>query len=295
MTRHLTAALRMVRAYVRHPDRRVADRVAWTTAWDQVIALPILFTDGDGLKFVLHPGRNEGVYVEAGGNYETDEVALCRRLVGPGTTVFDVGANIGMYSLLFAAITGSEGEVHAFEPEPRNAERLRLHLLLNPGVGPVRLHEAAVGRAEGTVTLHAFEEAYNAWHSLAPIKLPDPFHPGQIVQSTRAIDVPCVTLDNHCERHDVDRIGLLKIDVEGGELGVLHGAADLLSRRAIDHVLFEVSLPQIEAFGADPSEIFAMLAEAGYKARAINRGGSLGPAVMRAERDYGNYLAEPAT
>ena len=285
----------MARAYLRHPNRAIADRTAWTTAWDEVVALPILFTDNDGLRFVLHPGRNEGVYVEAGGNYETDEVALCRRLVRPGTTVFDVGANIGMYSLLFAAIAGSEGEVHAFEPEPRNAERLRLHLRLNPELGGVLVQEAAVGQNEGTVTLHAFEESHNSWHSLVPMELPDPFRPGQTVRSERAIEVPCLALDDYCRRHDVERIGLLKIDVEGGELGVLRGAADLLSRRVIDHVLFEVSLPQIEAFGLDPGEIFGFLADAGYTAKAINRGGSLGPAVMRAEHNYGNYLAEPAT
>jgi hypothetical protein len=103
-----------------------------------------------------------------------------------------------------------------------------------------------------------------------------------------------VTLDGYAETAGLERIALLKIDVEGAEPDVISGAAGLLRRRAVDAIIFEVSLPQAESLGHDPSEPFAQLEALGYRSRRIEPDGRPGDPVSRADDRYANYVAFPA-
>ena len=281
------AALRFARAD--HLGRRA---VLETFLLDRVVRRPIVYTDDRGLRYILHPGENAGAYLAAGGNYELAEVRFCEQRLTEGGTVLDVGANIGLYTLLAGTIVGAAGHVHAFEPETRNAARLRENIALND-LANVVVVESAVFSRSGTVSLNVFDERFNAWHSLGRPSLPDPSDPRRSVTAIQVREVPAVTLDEYCSQHHIERVELLKLDVEGAEVDALLGAASLLAATEIRAVLFEVSLPQIEALGHPPSAPFDVLQEHGYRCFELATDGSVGVPVRAAGAHYANYVAFP--
>jgi FkbM family methyltransferase len=263
-----------------------------TLLLERVLKRPFVFEDRRGLRYVLYPGENAQAYLDNRGNYELGETQYCERVLRPGDVTVDVGANIGLYTLLFSRLVGPEGQVHAFEPAPENARRLRVNLLLNEAEN-VTFEEAAVYSRDGTVTLNLFDERLGAWHSLGRPELPDPFRPGNTLAPAGTVEVTAVTLDDYASRNGIERIALLKVDVEGAEPDVLAGAAGLLERQAVGAILFEVSLPQAASLGHGALEPFAQLARAGYVSSRITPDGTLGSRVERAEDRYANYVAVP--
>jgi FkbM family methyltransferase len=260
---------------------------------ERVLRRPFVFEDGRGLRYLLYPGENAGVYLEHDGNYETAEVRLCETLLEPGDLAVDVGANIGLYALLFSQLVGEAGHVHAFEPAPSNFTRLQVNLLLNE-TRNVTATNAAVFSRNGTVTLNLFRPGLGSWHSIGRPELPDPFDTSRVVAPTGAVEVDALTLDAYAASAGLEQIALLKVDVEGAEPEVLEGAGGLLERGAVHAILFEVSLPQAESLGHDAREPFAQLDRLGYECRRIEADGSPGARVERAVERYANYVAFPA-
>ncbi|HVR91841.1 MAG TPA: FkbM family methyltransferase [Novosphingobium sp.] len=185
-----------------------------------------------------------GTKVLFDGPYEDREIAaLCEQVV-PGSTVFDVGANIGLSALEFARATGSSGKVIAFEPHPDTATRLAVNLREN-GVDNVEIVQSAVGAAPGSVTFH---ESAQPTLSSASVIPPD---------FVRSFEVPVTTVDLAWAQAGCPQVSAFKIDVEGGELAVLHGAAELLAQQSPAILL--------EAWGpAQLEPIDALLVAAGY-------------------------------
>jgi FkbM family methyltransferase len=257
---------------------------------DRVVQRPLLFEDGRGLRYVLRPHENAAAYLANDGNYEVAETRFCERLLRPGATAFDVGANIGLYSLLFSDLVGPRGHVHAFEPEPDNYARLELHLALN-GAANVRARQLAVYSEPGQVSLNVFPPGLGPWHSLGWPRLPDPFRAGAIAEPAGTIPVEGTSLDAYASEHAIERIDLLKVDVEGAELDVLQGAQALLASGRIGALLFEVSLPQVEAMGHEPNAVFEHLAGFGYRSYRLDADGRPADEVKDAEARYENYVA----
>jgi FkbM family methyltransferase len=262
-------------------------------ALEHVLKLPVVYTDEQGLRYVLYPGQNSQAYIQQGGNYEVAETRFCLRRLASGMTVVDVGANIGLYTLLFAKLVGERGAVHAFEPEAKNHERLATNVLLNR-FGNVRVRHAAVYHESGNLTLNVFPDSVNSWHSLGAPVLPDPFRRGKTMAPESKQDVAAVSLDDYCEKEKLERIDLLKVDVEGAELEVFRGARRLLSEGRIDAILFEISLPQLQAMNHEPKEVIDFLVEHGMKIWRLEADGSLSPGEGPLAR-YQNLVALKAS
>lgn len=153
--------------------------------------------------------------------YEDDQIARCRALIaGNRLDVFlDIGANIGIYTILLGRDPGL-GEIHAFEPVPHTAERLREHVRLN-GLGDrVAVHELALGRDAGSATLH-LDPRSTGLARLDPAtarRRPSVF--------SRRQQVRVLPLDSLLDFRD--RRILMKVDVEGAGPDVLAGARRLL-------------------------------------------------------------------
>jgi FkbM family methyltransferase len=210
---------------------------------------------GDHLVATLPGGERVRLcarYRQLGWNPE--EYAAFRAVVRPGTTVFDVGANIGAYSLLFAQWVGPAGKVVAFEPAPAAVAGLRRLVALNGLRDRVEIVEAAVSRAVGTASFAS--EGSSGANALV-----DAAQRGRAV-----ISVPTTSLDAFCDTHAL-RPDVIKIDVEGEELEVLRGA-----RRTL-------SLPSVQAF--------LELHPAAWSSRGITA------ASIRAELNSLRLTAEP--
>lgn len=146
------------------------------------------------------------------GSFEYAKQRLMSSMLHPGEAMFDVGANVGYYTLLASHKVGPSGCVVAFEPFPANVRLIKRHLRLNR-VRNVSVHQVAVSDREGRARF-----APNASNAMG--KLSD----------AGSIDVAMVSLDSVVTTASLPDPTLLKIDVEGAELGVLRGAAKLLDR-----------------------------------------------------------------
>lgn len=175
--------------------------------------------------------------------------SLIRHLCGPDTMFVDVGANIGYFTCLAASRIGRSGggQVFAFEPNPRIAALLRKNLEINWSMAPIHFQEAAVADFSGTVNLH-IPEAHGVNASLT--SLADDV-------AGNSISVPVLQLDETIP-NDL-AVDLLKIDVEGHEIGVLRGAREVIARSPDIKVVIEWSPSQMREAGADPEEIIALL------------------------------------
>ena len=144
------------------------------------------------------------------GEYEPATTALFRRLVIPGSTVFDVGANVGYFSMLSCELGAAA--VRAFEPNPSVRRLLVRSASLQSS--DIEIVPAACSDHEGTM----------------PLYLSDPRNTGasSLKRSTESsVDVDLITLDGYARRTNT-RPDLIKIDVEAHELEVLVGARSLL-------------------------------------------------------------------
>ena len=166
--------------------------------------------------------------------------------------VCDVGANAGIYSLsaLAAAPTAT---VHAFEPTSEIAGRLREAANLN-SLGRLYIHETAVSNENGYATLVRCrgDQGYNDGMNF--------------IGSANTIGerVPAITLDTFCERNGIDRIDLLKLDIQGHEHVALGGATGLLRDGRLGTIFTELNWAAGTAACA-ASETVRILASAGYR------------------------------
>ena len=140
--------------------------------------------------------------------------------LGPGETVYDIGANCGQMSLFFAKRTAPGGRILAFEPAPENVARLRRNLALN-GVTSVQVFEAAVAE-DNQKRLFSFEEGQHSTGGLAESR-------AHVASDLQQKEVACLSLDEVVSQGN-PLPDLIKIDVEGGGYGVIRGAQALLAK-----------------------------------------------------------------
>ena len=150
----------------------------------------------------------------------------------------EIGANIGLFTLIAADVVGPTGHVYGFEPSSRIFERLLANIRLN-GFKNVSRHQIAVGTQEGVATLTTPIDGFAAWSSLA-----HPIAGNRFATET----VRTRSWDQFARDHNLaGRVTMMKIDVEGLETQVLSGGIESLSRQDAPVVVRQKS-----ARGASP-------------------------------------------
>jgi FkbM family methyltransferase len=186
--------------------------------------------------------------------YDEDEIAFLRRTLREGDVFLDVGANVGYYSLVASQLVGP-GMVHAFEPIPENRGVLRETVERN-GIGNIVICPMAVGNSRGTIGLYVGAEdlGNSGWASIVPAQ-----------RRRSVVFVNTVTLDAYIAAQGIQRVRLVKIDVEGSEPGVIAGMARLIDGDAAPDILCEVNPWLLGQQGLDSTSITKPLAAAGYE------------------------------
>jgi FkbM family methyltransferase len=182
-------------------------------------------------------------------------VALIESRLRSGMVVFDVGANVGYVTLVAARCVGPAGRVVAFEPTPAVRGRLLENISLN-GLRNVSVESVALSDRNGEATFYinnAPEESEG--NSLMVGALSD--NPKTVIVVTR-------TLDQQVASMDLRHVDLLKLDVEGSELRVLRGGAQILSRDDAPDLVLEVNPLTLRAASTSPEEVYALLVDLGY-------------------------------
>lgn len=168
-----------------------------------------------GLRIGL---RNASADYGDGGNELPVQEAIAARL-RPGSVFYDVGANVGFFTLLAGRIVGPTGRVESFEAVPANAGCVTRNAARND-LGQVGVHAVAVGRAAGVATLHLAVHPGGAVLASA----------GAPPDAAGTIEVPVVVLDELVETGALPPPDLVKIDVEGAEEDVLAGLRRTIER-----------------------------------------------------------------
>jgi FkbM family methyltransferase len=183
------------------------------------------------------------------GLYETGPTRLVARYLAPGMTVVDVGANVGYYSLLALSLVGEGGRVLAFEPAERPRARLRSIL---GDVPNVVILDRALGARTETATLYVDRELDNDTPTMVASEGGVP------------VEVSVIRLDDCAAELGVERIDLLKLDVEGWEPHVLDGASGLLSRGEIGALLCELNEFWLHRTGTSAERLYQRILGLGF-------------------------------
>jgi FkbM family methyltransferase len=199
--------------------------------------------------------------------YEPETTRFVMRWLGPGDVFLDIGANAGYYTAIAAAIIGSSGRVHAFEPNPPVARLLRMTLEVNSFTDRAEVNRVAVNSSGASVEIFRPTDP-GATGATTTVPLPS--------QSVLPpLKVPAVTIDSYVAMKGITNIRLIKIDVEGAEADVISGASQTLEAVRPEALLCEFC-PEILV---DPATMWRRLLirtrQSGYRPFFLAHDGAL--------------------
>jgi FkbM family methyltransferase len=209
--------------------------------------------------------------------WEMGEIEELARSMKPGDVFYDLGANIGHYAVCIGAFHKDQVEVHAFEPEPGNAARLRENAALN-GLSRVTVHEAAVSNENGTARFFVSGTVGTPTHSLVESHFGD-------ADGRHAIDVPLVRLTDYSAKHNLAKPTVIKIDVEGAEAEVVESIQDWMNDPSLRRIEIEYHSDTLKERGQSADDIERSILSHGYtRLTAIEREGGTRPVLVAYER-----------
>ena len=209
------------RAYWLRSERKLGKKLLLDRVLKPVLPSPPKGFEAElpgGGRVFLHYREDIGLVTFLAGGFERAELEQARLLARVGTTAVDVGANVGVYTVVLARAVGEEGRVLAFEPDRENVRRLEENLARN-GLQNVRVHAAAVADRAGDLVLRLGSDP--AYHSTAAV-----LEGRAAGAETR---VRAMSLDEAWRAAGSPDVSLVKVDTEGAELSVLQGAEELLA------------------------------------------------------------------
>ena len=211
-----------------------------------------------GFKIYLSPaapGERAIIY----NAYEPEVVALFTSLLQKDSIVFDIGAWIGNYTLLAAT---KAKQVIALEINPDNIIRLRKNISLNEGFDKI-ITVLNIG-ASNTKTLASLDKRKSRLMDRVVVNMPE----GKIdAENALRLD----TLDNIAVNLGIKHIDLLIMDIEAHEIYALEGMRELLSNKAVKHLVIEVHPKFLHEIGKMDTEVIQILEKSGYNVEIFNK------------------------
>lgn len=180
----------------------------------------------------------------------------------PSDICLDIGGNVGYFSALLASCA-TDGHVHIFEPIPLNAAMIRTTMLLN-GFANATVNQMALSTSDGEVQFSvSHDSAYSSMRSIGTSA------------EVRSITVRMGKLDTYLIENGIDRVDVVKVDVEGAEDLVLRGAEALFSdaARRPRLVMLELAAANLEPYGVTVAGVIATMAGWGYAAHIVGNDG----------------------
>ncbi len=216
--------------------------------------------------------------------FEESEILFLRRYLSNSDIFFDIGSNIGLYSLHAAQVVGKTGKVFAFEPTPSTYSQLKRNVDLNNFGKYVICNNIGLSDNKGTLKMNVSSNGYDAWNTFAkPIR---PYFDKQI-------EIPVETFDNYINNNNINikDISLIKVDVEGWETFVFKGASSLKDQDS-PVLLVEFTEDYAFAAGSNCYELYDLIKSFGYDWFTYNSiSNQLVPEPKRLHYPYNNLIA----
>lgn len=265
----------------RHADvRRRRRRERWQALRTE--RSKVEFEIHPGVRVHLHPDSKlcELIYCD---DFEHIERQFLSAFLAPGDIFVDVGANLGLFSLIAARLAGSSGRVYAFEPCSQAFTHLQENIALN-GFTNVECFRLALSDTNAPLAMTISLDGFDAWNSAG--------HPtAGTMFGTETID--SVTWDEFAQNHNlIGRTAMMKIDVEGWETRVLAGGEYCLSRDDAPVLQVEFTDDAALSTGSSCTSLYRMLQDFGYQMfRYDARAKCLLPDPLRQAYPYQNLIA----
>ena len=204
---------------------------------------------GAGLKFA--PDNSNADFAK--GTYELPLQEALAHYLKPGDVFYDIGANIGFFTVLAAHLVGKSGYVYGFEPVPENVQRIRHNLKLNRFSNATVLEKAvSVHTGEGRLLLA--QHSGGAMLSSA----------GTPVDFKGAMNVNLVCIDDLVAKKALKSPTLVKIDVEGAEIDVFKGMKQTIEKYK-PIIIYEVDDGNKESFNQKSRVLENLISSLGYE------------------------------
>lgn len=201
-------------------------------------------------------------FLDAGQFYENDVSSLIIRVLSEGDTVIDIGANIGYFTVLAAAMVGKGGKVLAFEPGEENIADLERNMGMNriEGIVDIVSKPATDLPKETSFYLNKTSSGGNAlWDPAEFSKVSD------VRSVAERISLQSTTVDIEVACRKIEKIKLIKIDTEGAEAMILRGAARTLIDAEVDFVVCELHQFGLEQLGYSQESLRNFMHAMGYE------------------------------
>jgi FkbM family methyltransferase len=187
----------------------------------------------------------------ASGTFDMEAIRPGLQALSEGATFIDIGANVGFYSVIALDRVGPSGKVYSFEIDPRPLRCLR-RTIAEFGYSNIHVTEAAVSDIDGGLS---FEPKVEHGHN-------------RINRSGTGRKVASVKLDTWATAHNLTRVDVIKIDVEGAEKFVLEGARETIARFK-PLLLCEAEAGSSAMFGYSPADLVVNLEAMGYSITSL--------------------------
>ena len=253
-------------------NRASARRALWTAFRDRHIRRPVTIRWYDDLRLRLYLGNDVSLCLYVGGSFEPNEFVFLSGVLEPGMVFVDGGANDGLYSLFAARRVGRAGRVLAVEPSSREYGRLLANVRLNR-LENVTAMQVALGASPGRATLAIADEGHEGQNTVGP-RVSNPK-----VATIAHEDVELQTLDELVASRRLERLDVVKLDVEGSEVRAIEGARQAVERfRPL--IVLEADDQRLESQGSTKGELLDALGQLGYRLNVFD--GMLGTATPTA-------------
>jgi FkbM family methyltransferase len=214
------------------------------------------------LVVVIHPKNEVYRALFARGVYDPNLVVLVNAMLPKGGVFIDAGANMGYVSLPASQKVGKNGRVFALEPSSRDFSRLLENVSANNLGNIIHPHRLAVSDENGSANMAIADEERSCLNTLgAEISFKG-------VQKIRTEEVDASTIDAFAQKEKINRIDVLKLDVEGGEVKALKGAKGVVGKYR-PAIILGVNGGALKSCGTDCIELQKIIDEMGYRVYKI--------------------------
>lgn len=206
------------------------------------------------------------------------------RYLEEGMTFIDVGAHVGIYSMLGSELVGTTGQVHSFEPTPWTFELLKKN---TSGLSNVTLNNLAIASTARTLTFADYGPGYGAYNSAHKDAA------GSIGRTAQTKEIDSISLDDYCLNKDL-KPDILKVDAEGFEFEVLLGSTSLLEKSPTkNRPLLLMEVANGDTWAENRTQSFTFLNERDYVPYEILNSGMLRVHELKETYQYENLLFIP--
>jgi len=200
--------------------------------------------------FVSKKDCGMGMYLRTKGEFESVQTRLFIDSLRKEATVFDVGANVGYYTLLASKIVGSKGKVYAFEPDPNNLKLLHKNVYINNCKN---------------VTVIPFATSDKNGQSVFSLNLANPGE-SRLSQGDKkdAILVKTITIDSYVKSENITHVDIIKMDIEGAEIKSLLGGKKFFKNVKNIKLFVECNPEALNYFSGTVDDLIEILGKLGF-------------------------------